>query len=460
MIVDDSKKNTRLDLPTLPVANYLYHKMGLLKVLSWNIHDAMDRIEGPKTNDTDFCKILENNSLFCLQETKQSISVPNFECKNQLRKNSRSGGLCIGIHRSLASNFKELDTKCEYIQTVKGTLKRGSKIETISIINVYDSPEQSSYKAKRRTKGSEQLKVLDLLLDFVANNDLGKIILTGDFNARTKDLNHEESLLDSDKSSEPVSEPTEALKRTSRDQIINSRGRQLLDLLSSTDITLLNGNMVGDIFGEFTSVNYNGCSVVDYIGASMDLVEDITSFKVGDLTKFSDHKPCYCTLKVNHDLICPEELLERYQDVPKKYIWNRNNNLTEKLYLEAQDTPEVLEKMAALQNKHCTTADDVKCLNDELVSILTLVADNVIPRKEPPNQTQHQNNAYRTKTKRSSRMKPKSPWFDSQCILTKRELNRMAKKCGENPTNQDLKTKYYTKKREYKKLSKQKRLNS
>ena len=54
-------------------------------------------------------------------------------------------------------------------------------------------------------------------------------------------------------------------------------------------------------------------------------------------------------------------------------------------------------------------------------------------------------------------MRPKSPWFDGACIMSKRELNRLAKSYGKDPTNQLLRDSYYTKRKSYKKLIKAKK---
>ena len=81
--------------------------------------------------------------------------------------------------------------------------------------------------------------------------------------------------------------------RTSKDNVVNSRGSLLVDFLACCRLSLLNGSILGDIFGEFTSVNYNGASVVDYMAATPDLRESVMSFEVQNLTKFSDHKPCF-----------------------------------------------------------------------------------------------------------------------------------------------------------------------
>ena len=68
-----------------------------LTTLSWNINDSRSKIQGEKSDNKDFVNILAQHDVFCLQETKGDIKIPNFRCYNKLRKGSRSGGLCIGI---------------------------------------------------------------------------------------------------------------------------------------------------------------------------------------------------------------------------------------------------------------------------------------------------------------------------------------------------------------------------
>ena len=49
-------------------------------------------------------------------------------------------------------------------------------------------------------------------------------------------------------------------------------------------------------------------------------------------------------------------------------------------------------------------------------------------------------------------MKPKSPWFDVDCIKAKRELNKAAKKCSKSPTDNTLRELYYKHRRLYRNL--------
>ena len=431
-------------------------KRRTLKILNWNIQHGNESSGDAKTDDNSFCKLLSGCPIFCLQETKKEINIIDYLCFNQSRKDSDSGGLCIGLHKTFAKNYKLIDTKCPDIQAIK--VKLGNEDNNITIINVYDSPENSAYKVRHKQEdGEDYVKTLDALLDFIANNTIGDVFLAGDFNARTKNLNHAPAAEDFDGDQRnPISGPSD-VRRKSKDIILNSRGKLFLDFLASTNITVLNGNTIGDIFGEYTCVNYNGKSVVDYVGVSENLINNIVSFKVGDLTSYSDHKPCYCTLNINHEITSSEDLINDLEDAPNKYKWNEESTDTiEKSYLEAQESPSILYKLGEIQKTRCSSAEDVANLNSKVVDTLKEVADSVCPRKSIPSSSSNKK-SHVSRKKRGTRMKPKKPWFDSVCINTKRELNRLAKKYGQEPTSLYLRNLYYTTKSEYKKLVKAKK---
>ena len=86
------------------------HKDGL-GLLSWNINDNVDTVLGLKSSTDEFLKHLNGQQIFCLQETKSEIKIPNYKCYNKLRSDSRSGGLCIGIHRDYQHLAEHFDTK-------------------------------------------------------------------------------------------------------------------------------------------------------------------------------------------------------------------------------------------------------------------------------------------------------------------------------------------------------------
>ena len=112
-----------------------------LSILSWNVHDITDKILGPKTTSEEFCQILKQGLIFSLQETKSEVQLPDYLCFNKLRSKSRSGGLCIGIHRSISDNVQRVS--CEYDDilavSIPSSITRLTK--DVILINVYDSPQ-------------------------------------------------------------------------------------------------------------------------------------------------------------------------------------------------------------------------------------------------------------------------------------------------------------------------------
>ena len=113
-----------------------------MSIVSWNIHDTMTRLEGAKSEDPDFVQILEKSTIFCLQETKQEFFLPNYKCFNSNRAGSRSGGVCIGVHRSIIHQVKPVDTECPDFQAITIIPKDENEESRLTIINVYDQGQK------------------------------------------------------------------------------------------------------------------------------------------------------------------------------------------------------------------------------------------------------------------------------------------------------------------------------
>ena len=421
-----------------------------LKVLSWNINDSSNGKEGRKTGDADFTRIITSCAIFCLQETKGEIFIPDYRCFNSTRKGTRSGGLCIGVHKSLSNHVMALKTESPDIQAVVISLDIDGEIHKLTVVNVYDSPDHSSYKVKKR-KMEETVPTLDTLLEFTLNG-LQKselIFLAGDFNARTASSNFIDEHEDLTGTDHPSSHPCNS-NRSSKDCTLNARGKLLLDYLACANLSILNGCTLGDVLGEFTSVNYNGCSVVDYVATNTGLRKSVKNFRVLDLTKYSDHKPCLTTLGIKNHFQAGNVLLESLEDAPSRHKWPNEEEMDFK-FMFSMSGPPFNERICTLTKKKCTGEKEVLEMNSELVSIYQEVADEVMPRrtKKPSHLT--------TSKKRGNRMKPKSPWFDSSCINAKRSLNTLAKKYGRSPHLKLLRDTYFDMRRSYRKLIKKKR---
>ena len=155
-----------------------------ISILSWNIHDVKDSVTGSKTQDQDFLNIIQSSDIFCLQETKGEVKIPGYRCHNKLRKDSRSGGLCIGIKREIESHTKLVNTtKFDDMMALTISKELTNTANDIAVINVYDSPEQSSYKAKKQ-HNSDYRETLESLENLINDLEGAWPILAGDFNAR------------------------------------------------------------------------------------------------------------------------------------------------------------------------------------------------------------------------------------------------------------------------------------
>ena len=415
-----------------------------LSILSWNVHDIMDQTLGSKTNQKEFCDITSSGTIFCLQETKSDVQMPNYMCFNKLRPSSRSGGLTIGVHRSISDLVKEIPTSYDDILAISIPSSLTGFKKDLALINVYDSPPQSSYKIKQRAAGND-VDTLEQLIDFVAKLENKSIFLVGDFNARTGRLNSGSSENDIGQNFDDNlrrSYPSSLTKRASRDTMLNERGSRLLELMESCNLTILNGSTLGDIMGEFTSFQYNGASVVDYMAASPNIVGNIDNLKVSTITPFSDHAPLLCSLQPKVHLSDNDLMAQRYDEAPQKLKWEPE--ISSKVFQEAQNTQEYCKRIDDILHIECRSAEDVLQLNKKLADALSEIGEKSGKKKTP------------RKGKRKN-THPKNKWFDVSCIVLKRELNTLSKKYGKNPTNLDIREKFYHKKKEYKSHVKRKK---
>ena len=87
--------------------------------------------------------------------------------------------------------------------------------------------------------------------------------------------------------------------RNNQDLHKNKYGEKLIDMAISSNLKILNGRTLGDLEGKCTYIGYNGISTVDYVLGTENLILEnhIHSFKVEELTLFSDHRPTCVTLQ-------------------------------------------------------------------------------------------------------------------------------------------------------------------
>ena len=223
-------------------------------------------------------------------------SIGNFHyhyiCRNVSNNNRHFGGIAIIIKSYIKPHVKILkNTNVDYQRVKLEKTFFGFK-KDLFICVTYNPPISSKY--------TQELKhdVLDCIeKDITHYNKLGNSLLCGDVNARISCEN--DFILNDESKFAPIYEDYKTdkniLKRQSRDTKIDQRGKELLDLCISNQLRILNGRVLGDIFGNYTCHTPNGASVVDYVFVSENILEQILLFHVSSFVPtLSD---CHCKLE-------------------------------------------------------------------------------------------------------------------------------------------------------------------
>ena len=411
-----------------------------LKILSWNIHDA-SAIDGKKIEDGTFLNIINQAEIFCLQETKEDIKVPNYRCYNSLRADSRSGGVCLGIRNELVSLLKPIETTkyCSDFQAFKLAKEFLGTQQDLMIVNVYDSPSTSSYKIKKSTEGDSD-PTLSKLNEFCASLPQDSIFfITGDMNARTGGQatlsNYNEvviqQLIEGD-----FTRNAHTPKRASKDTVLNDRGKQLIDFGCEWNLKILNGATVGDLLGDWTCYRYNGNSVVDYMMVSHCLQESISFMKILELNEHSDHRPLLCSIRMSakHHLHSQSLADDQFSDKPLGYKWVANQHESKRKFLAAQNEITFIEQISSVATSSCSNSEDVYNLNSKLIEVYKSIANSSLQKKKRPNCSRRQN---------------KKVWFDDECRQLKKALNKAARRYSSNPEDEQHRVFFYEAKRHY-----------
>ena len=142
---------------------------------------------------------------------------------------------------------------------------------------MYISPEKS-----KDDKNGSLVEIFDEAVSF---KEKGIVLIQGDFNAHT---GNKADYLASDKSDEMfgIVNGKRTLTRNSEDKKpVNKRGTCLLDLCKSHDVLIVNGRVTGDVFGKYTSFQWNGSRVVDYLLSMSSYLEESRSSRWETFTR-------------------------------------------------------------------------------------------------------------------------------------------------------------------------------
>lgn len=415
-----------------------------LRILSWNVHHANSPL-GPystKILDPRFLNIINDHDIFCLQETKSEVKLPNFFCLNSLRPgDTKSGGICLGFKRSISNGIKRIPGVTKSPDLIIAKLDRGffNQDRHTYIITTYVPPSNSSSQFKRNNPNQDTLG--DIQRELAALPKEAHYIICGDLNARTSNcpdfIRTDQRFDNLPVDIVGVSTPHD---RNNEDKILNKQGKDLLDLCLSSNLQIANGRTVGDIFGAMTCHKWNGSSLVDYFLTSPDLSRHISKLIVREFTNMSDHAPVSLVLNLNRHAILPLHTLHdssELEDAPQRFKWG---DASPDLFLEAQNDPiikaKILSSLSIAPSISPSDKDHAILLYESFTGILSDISFKALrkPKHRP--------------------RKPKNKWYGSDQSQLSRQCDNLADQLGKDPNSGPTRDKFFETKREYRKSCK------
>ena len=225
-----------------------------LRIGFWNINGYSSSILGNKLGTDDFMDVINKHDIFAIVETLAThdakLSIRNFEhfikCRDKSGKRA-FGGLSVYISRKLSEGVSYVPTENKNAIWCKLDRTYFNLQNDIYIGTVYLSP--SNFERSNSVDLIGELEVEMLLF-----SQKGDVVVQGDFNARTGDM--QETILEDDNAFLNVPEDYEVdelyIRQSQDSGTINSRGRSLLKTCTALNLRILNGRIVGDLDGKKT----------------------------------------------------------------------------------------------------------------------------------------------------------------------------------------------------------------
>ena len=423
-----------------------------IKILSWNIQSPSS-IDGSKFEIESFQNVFKDHDIACLQEIRREVHLIGYRSICNIRKDGKSGGVGILIKNELIEGIEFIkNTECSDYLVCRLNKDFFNLPEDTFIVNVYIRPFNSS-ASNATDNGKDALKNIEDVVNELREE--GEVILCGDFNSRTgqKTGMIREYLTDFVPLPDDY-EPDTFLPRNSLDSITNTYGTHFLNLVKHNQLTILNGRTLGDLVGNFTSIQKNGCSVIDYIAVTKSIKTRINYFKILTFTEHSDHRPLSTELKCNKFSINQRApLQDTYQTAPTRYIINEENiesffeaqseNLSLTLIHELQSNIDLFTNQTNLRDNDRNTETELKNINERFSKHLRDMASKCFKQSKPPKKSHTSN----------------KPWFNWKTRLGKREFRKATDATSKFPSNNLIRENYYLVKGSYKRLKNSAKIN-
>ena len=403
-----------------------------ISLMSWNIQDSV----GDGSNkflDQNFLDILQKANIVCLQETKKLVKIEGYISFNSNRKNSRSGGVCILAENWLRKGVSLIPcNECDDIVVAKLDKNFFRLDFDLYLVCFYISPPYSSYAKKTPDYTEKTFAALNNICSKLRQK--GEVAMCGDSNARTGTL---PDFISSSNAGavhdiyNDIGLPIDCNEaRNNQDtSTIEPHCQLFLDTVINNQLKILNGRTLGDSTGKLTCHKSNGSSLVDYFLISSWAREHVNSLQVKEFTSYSDHCPLVLCLTT----------YEPFATMPNGFKWDNNNSPRD--FMAALNDPDLCASLTGLMDTEfpCTVEGN-KLINNTFINCIHRAAESSLKVKKPPKVTPHKK------------------WFDFQCRLSKRNLNRLANRLGNHHTNKALRKEYYSQRNKHTNLVNKRKL--
>lgn len=184
----------------------------------------------------------------------------------------QSGGHAIFVRKKIAKHVKVVCDRIEHGVVWLHIASPQQPQKGLFVAFVYLPPQSSTYYHQIEGMSYDD-HFMKLQQDIMMYQSKGKVMIMGDFNARTGLLNEWDLL---DPHIQRHYDKRGILERKSKDPVLNSSGKRLISICESTGMFMLNGRSRSDECGliTFRSLKGKGQSVIDYGIVSRDLLLD------------------------------------------------------------------------------------------------------------------------------------------------------------------------------------------
>jgi len=392
-----------------------------LTICMWNVGGMVCKSTNyKKIRDPWFLSTISGNDIIALVETQVSPDEPlklegyhTYRRDRPKSKNGRHfGGWAVLIKENLWNlGIKVIEQSLDFVwlKVSKDTFRLPNDLY---LCLTYIPPCDSQYLANLGVDILEQIQN-----SIIKYSKLGEIILMGDLNART---GHEVDFVQGDCDTalplglEYITDRQISV-RNSLDTILNTRGKEILDLCISARMRILNGRKLGDTLGYHTCHKFNGSSVADYAIVSESLLDCIPYFKVSNfMADISDH--CCISFKIKSPVIHVNTVKDTVLPFPTSFKWS---NESVEFYLEALSSPTIKKGISDfLQAPFELDQSGINSAIDQITNIYQMAAKKSLRKK--------------IKTRRNHKgMQQQQPWYNKtlkqQRISLKAKANLLTK---------------------------------